>query len=268
PEQVSTWELGYKGTVAKKLYVDINYYNGLSKNFISPTISVPGRVTTANGFKVTPNPAFAGVVVNDNLKNASFLTFFNYGDVRAYGLDVGLNYSFNNFISLAIKYSWFGSDITKDNITNDANKDGYISLEEKSLNAPKNRGVAILSFQNLCKQKMFINIAARSVQQYDFYSGIQIGTAAGKGSRGKIDRPGLPPLLKNFDWGPLGNFTTVDLSAGYKLNKMVGVGMGITNLFDTKQIEFVGSPSIGRLISFEVKVHVPQDKDHLVKPVN
>ncbi|HEV8079160.1 MAG TPA: TonB-dependent receptor [Chitinophagaceae bacterium] len=257
PEQVNTWEFGYKGTIAKNLFVDINYYNGLSKNFISPTITVPGRVITANGFKVTHNPAFAGVVVNDTLKNASFLTFFNYGNVRAYGVDVGLNYSFNKFISLAVKYSRFGSNITEDNNKNDANKDGYTSLEEKSLNAPKNRGVAILSFQNLCKQKMFINIAARFVEQYDFYSGSQIGTAAGKGSRGKIERPGLPPLLKNFDWGPLGNFTTVDLSAGFKINKMVGVGMGITNLFDTKQIEFVGSPSIKRLFSVEVKLNVP-----------
>jgi outer membrane receptor for ferrienterochelin and colicins len=36
--------------------------------------------------------------------------------------------------------------------------------------------------------------------------------------------------------------------------------MGIYNLFNTKQIEFVGSPSIGRLISFELKVHVPNSK--------
>jgi iron complex outermembrane receptor protein len=265
PEQISTWEMGYKGTVAKKLYVDINYYNGLSKNFISPVQTIGGRVLFVGKIPVTHNPTFAGVVpMNDTLKNASFLTNFNYGDVRAYGLDVGLNYSFNKFISLAVKYSWFGSDITKDNIKNDANKDGYVSLEEKSLNAPKNRGVAILSFQNLCKQKMFINIAARFVEQYDFYSGSQIGTAAGKGGRGKIPRPSpLPPLLKNFDWGPLGNFTTVDLSAGYKLNKMVDVNMGITNLFDTRQIEFVGSPSIGRLISFEIKVYVPNNNKHL-----
>ncbi len=40
PEQVSTWEFGYKGTIAKNFFVDINYYNGLSKNFISPTITV------------------------------------------------------------------------------------------------------------------------------------------------------------------------------------------------------------------------------------
>jgi iron complex outermembrane receptor protein len=166
-------------------------------------------------------------------------------------------------INLAVKYSWFGSDITKDNIENDANKDGYVSLEERSLNTPRNRGIIMLNFQNLCKEKLFINLSARFVEQYDFYSGSQIGTDAGKGSRGKIDRPGLPPLLKNFNYGSLGGFTTIDLSAGYKLNKMVGVNMGITNLFDTKQIEFVGSPFIGKLISFEIKVHVPNNNKHL-----
>ena len=49
----------------------------------------------------------------------------------------------------------------------------------------------------------------------------------------------------------------IDFSAGYKLNQMIQLNMGITNLFDTEQIEFVGSPSIGRLIMFELKVHVP-----------
>jgi iron complex outermembrane receptor protein len=261
PEQVSTWELGYKGTIAKKLYVDINYYNGLSKNFLSPTQSIGGRALFVGEIPVTHNPAFAGV--NDTLKDASFLTFFNYGDVRAYGLDVGLNYSFNKFISLAIKYSWFDSDITKDNIKNDANKDGYISLEETSLNAPKHRGAILLNFQNLCKEKMFVNLSTRLVQQYEFYSANQIGTVAGEGSRGKVFG-GINPVdsqpryyLKNFDHGPLGGFTTVDLSVGYRINKMTSVNIGVTNLFDTKQIEFVGSPSIGRLIMAELKVHVP-----------
>jgi hypothetical protein len=39
---------------------------------------------------------------------------------------------------------------------------------------------------------------------------------------------------------------------------MVSAGVSITNLFNTEQIEFVGSPSISRLISFELRVHVPQ----------
>ncbi len=267
PEQVNTWEFGYKGTIAKNLFVDINYYNGLSKNFISPTITVYGRVITANGIKVTHNPAFAGSARNDDtLRNAQFLTFFNYGDIRAYGLDFGLHYTFSKFLNASIKYSWFGSDITRDVSKNDANKDGYVSLEETSLNAPKHRGAILLNFQNLCKEKMFVNLSTRLVQQYEFYSANQIGTVAGEGSRGKVfgginPENGQPRYyLKNFDHGPLGGFTTVDLSVGYRINKMTSVNIGVTNLFDTKQIEFVGSPSISRLISFEIKVHLPQDK--------
>jgi iron complex outermembrane receptor protein len=117
--------------------------------------------------------------------------------------------------------------------------------------------------ENLCKQRLFINVSARIVQQYEFYSGIQIGTEAGEGKRGKVyggidPNNGQPRYYpKNFDWGPLGGFATIDFSAGYKLNQMIQLNMGITNLFDTEQIEFVGSPSIGRLIMFELKVHVP-----------
>ncbi len=111
---------------------------------------------------------------------------------------------------------------------------------------------------------MFVNLSARLVQQYEFYSANQIGTVAGEGSRGKVFG-GINPVngrprwyLKNFDHGPLGDFITVDLSTGYKINEMVSVNIGVTNLFDTRQIEFVGSPSIGRLIMAELKLHVPK----------
>jgi iron complex outermembrane receptor protein len=266
PEEVNTWEFGYRGTIAKKLFVDINYYNGLSKNFLGTTKPVSGRILYAGDVRVYP--ANAGTVGPDGvLHGASFSTYFNYSVVRAYGLDAGSTYSFNKFISLAIKYSWFNSDITKDDMKNDANGDKYVSLEETSLNAPNHRGLVVLSFQNLCKQKLFVNISARIMQQYDFYSGVQIGTESGKGSRGKvawIDPNGVTRYyLKNYDWGPLGGFTTIDLSAGYKVNEMTSVNIGVTNLFNINQIEFVGSPSIGRLIMFELKVHVPNSSKEL-----
>ena len=265
PEEVSTWEFGYKGTIAKKLFVDINYYNGLSKNFLGTSKTVSGRILYAGDVRVWPsNP---GVVGADGiLRGASFGTYFNYSAVRAYGLDAGFTYSFNKFIRLGINYSWFNSDITDDDMKNDANGDSYVSLEETSLNAPNHRGLINLSLENLCKQRLFINVSARIVQQYDFYSGVQIGTEAGEGKRGKV-YGGIAPngqtrnYLKDFDWGPLGGFTTIDLSAGYRLNQFLQLNMGITNLFDTEQIEFVGSPSIGRLINFELKVHVPNKKE-------
>jgi len=258
PEQINTWELGYKGNIAKKVYIDISCYNGLSKHFLSPSIPVQGRVFFVGDVPVVHNPAAAGKVVNDTLDNATFFTFFNYGDVRSYGIDLGVTFSFSKIISFAMTYSWFGSDITNDDPKNDANDNGYVAADEKSLNAPKNRGAATLSFQNLLKQRAFVNISTRLVQEYDFYSGSQLGTAEGKGKRGVIYQgPNVKAIMANFDRGPLGGFVTIDLSAGYSINNMVAVNAGVTNVFNTNQAEFVGSPSIGRLIMVEVKVHVP-----------
>ncbi|MDQ6608568.1 MAG: TonB-dependent receptor, partial [Bacteroidota bacterium] len=267
PEEIKTWEVGYKGTLSKKLYVDVNGYYGKSKNFLSPAIISSGRALKVGDIPVTPAPVYAGTVNSSGvLSNALFATYFNYGEVSSYGVDLGVNYYATENISLAVKYSWFGSDITDDNIKNDANKDGYVSLEERSLNAPKNRIASTLSFQNICNGKMFINVSGRWVQQFDLYSGSQIGTAAGEGKRGVV-YAGKNPIngtdrfiFKNFDHGAIGGFTTFDLSAGYHLNEMVSLGAGVSNLFNTTQREFVGSPSIDRLYSVELKITVPPMK--------
>jgi iron complex outermembrane receptor protein len=265
PEEINTFELGYKGTVAKKLYIDVNGYYGQSKYFLSPAISVGGRALAVGDIPITTPLLLPGTVTNDTLKNAFFSTYFNYGEVASYGVDLGLNYYFSDNVNFALKYSWFGSDITKNNIKNDANRDGYVSLEERSLNAPENRFAATLGFQNLAKGKMFANISARYVQEFNMYSGSQIGTKEGQGKRGSVyggkTSTGADRYYpKNFDWGPVGGFTTVDVSLGYRFSEMLGINAGVSNLFDTKQIEFVGSPSIGRLYSIELKVHVPPTK--------
>ncbi|WP_439504940.1 TonB-dependent receptor [Sediminibacterium sp.] len=266
PEQINTWEFGYKGTVGKKLYVDINGYYSNSKNFLSPAITVGGRALSVGNIPITTPLLLPGAVTGGILNGAAFSTYFNYGEVASYGVDLGLNYYFNDNVSWAVKYSWFGSDITKNNIKNDANRDGYVSLEERSLNAPANRFSSTLSFQNMAKGKMFLNISMRWVESYDLYSGNQIGTKVGAGSRGVV-YGGINPLtnlprnyVKNFNWGALGGFTTFDISTGVKLNSQLSIGAGISNVFNVKQLEFVGSPSIGRLFSLELKAHIPNSK--------
>jgi iron complex outermembrane receptor protein len=146
PEEVSTWELGYKGKLYEKFFMDISYFNGLSKNFFSPLVGVRGRAISVGDRLVTHNPSFAGVVVNDTLKNANFSTIFNFGGIRVYGFDIGANYDFNKFVSLALRYSWMGSDITKGKPENDANKDGHVLADEKSFNGPQNRGCGNFEF--------------------------------------------------------------------------------------------------------------------------
>ncbi len=263
PEQISTWEIGYKGSIGGKLYIDVNAYHGSTQNFLSPAISVGGRALSVGSIPI-PSLLIPGTTNSSGiLSGAAFSTYFNYGQVASYGFDLGINYYFTNNINLGFKYSAFGSDITDDNIKNDANKDGYVSLEEKSLNTAKHRMSSTLSFQNLCKGKMFVNLSLRWVEQFDMYSGSQISTAAGEGKRGSV-YGGINPLTglpryytKNFDGGPLGGFTTIDISTGYKFNETFSIVAGVSNLFDTKQKEFVGSPSIGRLFSVELKAHIP-----------
>ena len=262
-EEIDSWEFGYKGVIAKKLFVDITYFDNRSNNYIGPNQSIGGRAIST--FGQTLRPVNPGREVNGILQGASFSCNFNYGEVHSYGLDVSMNYTINNFINLNVQYSWFGSDITDNNIKNDANGDKYVSLEERSLNTPEHRGLIGLNFQELFKKKMYINISTRIVQQYDYYGGQAIGTEAGKGTRGRVlwvnIRGDSLYYLKNFNWGPLGGFISIDLNAGYRINQMLSLNMGITNVLNTRQMEAVGAPSIGRLIMFELKVHVPNKKD-------
>ena len=76
-----------------------------------------------------------------------------------------------------------------------------------------------------------------------------------------MDGDGVNEIVENarvgrtWNYGPLGGFV-VDANIGYSLNDNVSLGVNVTNLFDTDMREFVASPAIGRLISFELKYNV------------
>ena len=106
----------------------------------------------------------------------------------------------------------------------------------------------------MLKDKFHFMLGARYVQQYDFYSGNQIGTEKGEGKKGMVE--GNKFVNYNFDRGPLGGFLSCDFSAGYSFTPSLSVNLNITNIFNSRQIEFVGSPSIGRLIMAEVRVEL------------
>ncbi len=241
-EEVSTWELGAKGKPFKRMWVDANAYYGASKNFITPALPVGGRALSVNGINVSHNPVFAGTVSNDTLQGATFFTFFNYGKARVYGLDVGVKYALAPSVQLALEYSWMNASFED----NDANRDGVITPDEKSINAPNHRGSARITVENLLKDRLALSLGARVVQQYDFYSGNQVGSAQGAGTR-------TPP--KNFNYGPLGGFATVNFDLSYRWSRNVMFNFNMSNIFNSKQIEFVGSPSIGRLAMASIRVN-------------
>jgi iron complex outermembrane receptor protein len=248
PEEINTWETGYKSTIGKKLFVDVNAYYGNSRNFIGPLQTVAGRVLQVGDILVTHNPATAGTIINDTLRNASFNTYFNYGKVNGYGTDLAVRYDFSNKFNAGIRYSFFDSDRKKDKPRNDANKDGKVSLEEKSLNAPHHRLILNTGVQNLSKHNLFATLTGRYTSFYSFYAGTQVSAREGSGKR----MPG-----KNFNRGPLGGYLIVDVNAGLKIDKTTFININLTNLFNSSQYEYIGSPAIGRLLSVEFKIDLP-----------
>lgn len=267
-EKINAIEFGYKGAITQKLFADVAVYRSKSKNLFTPFIEIEGRALYVGGIPVSPTfPGYYDPVTGE-LQDAGFGTFFNFGNVLIHGTDIGLNYDFNKWTNLSLKYSWVASDLAKGKIENDANQDGYVAVDEKSLNTPSHRISASINFQELCKQRLSIGLSIRYVARYDFYSGRQMSTASGEGTWGVIygglDKLGTPRYYqKNFDWGPLGGFTSLDLSGLYKFNSTTSLGLNITNVLDTKQREAPGSPLIGRLIMFELRVTVPNRKKEL-----
>ena len=106
---------------------------------------------------------------------------------------------------------------------------------------------------NYSGKKFFGSVFTRYVQAYDFYSGINVAAAAnptlGVRENARFGR--------TYNYGPLGGFITVDVSAGYRLSSYLTASAQVVNLFDTKMREFVASPFIGRLYSAELKVMLP-----------
>lgn len=240
PEQVQTFEVGYKGTPTEKLFVDLSSWYSMSENFISPLTGITPILGKEKVIKKGDKD------VTEKASNALnyYLTYLNYGNVNSWGTDLGLNYYINDFFSVGAKYSYFDSDITDtDNLDNDANGDKKVSAAESSLNAAQHRFNFNFTARDLFDKKFFGSVNVRVLPEYDFYSGVQIAAEENAGKR-------VAPY--NYNYGPLGGFTSVDLSAGYKFTNWLTLGASVTNLFDTAQREYVGSPEIGRLYNAEL----------------
>ncbi len=248
-ETIQTLEAGYKGVLGGKLYLDANGYYNFSKNFISPTINIAtnGRTVTQRGSK-----AMSQVIPGTPATGSTFLlTYLNFGDVNTFGFDLGMNYYLRHNLTLSLNYSFFDFDLDKSDLKNDGNRDGRVNESDLPINTPKHK---LSGGVSLSQPKYFGSLFVRWVDEYDFFSGINV---AAKTNRSLIYN-GEPVIEgrrvgRDFNEGPLGGFVNVDLSAGYRLTPAFTIAGHVTNLLDEKVREFVASPAIGRLFSAELK---------------
>ncbi|MFN8310074.1 MAG: TonB-dependent receptor [Chitinophagales bacterium] len=93
PERVQTVELGYRGLIAKKLFIDISGYTSFYKNFLGYKL---GATFSGKGFQEGVIRPFQVYRISANAKDL----------VMTYGLSVGVNYYFIKNYSLSGNYSW------------------------------------------------------------------------------------------------------------------------------------------------------------------
>ncbi|MBC6989013.1 TonB-dependent receptor [Hymenobacter sp. BT491] len=248
-ETINSVEVGYKGKITPKFYFDANAYYNTSENFLSPAINIAtqGRKVTQRGStplsEVVPGTPESGA--------ATLLTYVNFGKVNTYGADLGATYYLTNAFNLVLNYSYFGYDLDKNDKRNDGNKDGKVQTQiDLPINTPSNKASFAVNYSG---KKFFGSVFTRWVQEYDFFSGINVAAAANT----ELGIKENARYGRTWNYGPLGGFTNVDVSAGYHVNSYLTASAQVVNLFDSKVREFVASPFIGRLYSVELKVNLP-----------
>jgi iron complex outermembrane receptor protein len=249
-ETIQTIEAGYKGIINRKVFLDVNGYYNFSENFLSPLVNIAtnGRTVTHRG-----SQSMSEVIPGTPPTGAAFLlTYLNFGKVNTYGADLGINVIANNEITLSLNYSYFNYDIDENDPNNDGNRDGKVNVSDLPINTPKHKANFSIKYN---KDKIFGSILTRYVAEYDFFSGINVAAKTNP----ELIYNGDPVIEgkrvgRDFNEGPLGGFVTFDVSAGYRISPLVTIAGQVVNLFDSEVREFVASPSIGRLVSVELKL--------------
>ena len=197
PETNNTWELGYKGVIANRLFVDITGYRSNFKKFMSPLVII------ANPLTATPTFAY-DAKTGEVLKSATAnplqipLTYFNVGNAQITGTDMGLKFLVTPTIAINGTASLQKLDTIERKATD--------PIEATSFNSPTTKFNVGMDFANLYNDQLRAGFTVRYVNGYRFLSGI---------NNGKIP-----------------TFSTFDITAGYKIPSVgASINLSVQNLF-------------------------------------
>jgi outer membrane receptor for ferrienterochelin and colicins len=243
-ETIQSYEAGVRTLLGGRVSVDMNAYYNQSENFISPLVNIASAANPVTQRGSEPIATYSS-------SPAFVLTYVNFGKVDTYGADVGLSVFVNDWINLGLNYSYFDFSLDKDDPLNDGNRDGTVTDTDLPINTPTHKATFAV---NLSQQKWFGSVFTRWVDEYDFFSGINVAAK---------DNPDLliggDPVRvgqrvgRDFNEGPLGGFVSFDISGGYRLTQNVTAAASMINVFDSKVREFVASPAIPRMMTAELR---------------
>lgn len=237
--KTTTFELGYKGVINKKLAVSVNGYYSEIEDFIGPlrvetphvfldpTTFIPQLTAdivagtgmpTANAQDIATQVATAvggvpfGLVSPNEVQNPTevIVTYRNFGDINLMGADIALDYHVNQNWNIGATFTLLEKNFFED-------VDGFADIP---VNAPKNKFTGKLKYSN---------------------------PHAGFNARARFRFVDAFPVQSGVFNGDIEKYGVVDLNFDYEFAKNTTAALTVQNVFDNRHIEFIGAPELGRL---------------------
>ena len=228
PEEVNSYELGYKGIFGEKLFIDAVGYYSFYNNFIGTDIVADGATTVAfrNGNQV----------LVDGSTFTAVQTYINFGEAEVRGFDIGMNYYLNERYMLnanlsAIELIDFTNDVT----------DAQLPLNTPPLRI-KGGITAKEIFVNDVFRSPFLKINGRWQDSYQFLSGYWNTNVLLDDDGDLTNDEELPSKFE------------LDLSTGFDIaDTGIAFQASINNLFDTEKVDQLGTAPRGRTVWVSLK---------------
>jgi outer membrane receptor protein involved in Fe transport len=218
PELIKTIELGYKGLIQQRLFLDAYVYYNIYNHFEGGVdLVAPARVwndTTKTWQYLEFNPQ---VIANNSAPKAYYRRSYNATtQVTSWGASIGLSYNLNNQWTINSSYTY------TDALFDEEEEDELIA----KFNTPPHKVNVGISARNLFKKWGF------SVQ-YRWQDAFELEEAYAQG---------IVPAFHN-----------VDAQISYKIPSFkTTLRLGATNLLNQRRVEFLGGGTVGMLVYFQI----------------
>ena len=217
PEKIEAYEIGYKGLIAKKLFIDTYFYTSKYTNFIGGTAILVPKAAAGPGLPIesglggaSTREAYSRVANSKEvIKTNGFAVSLNYTITKGY--NVGLNFAQNNLKNFTSSPEQLYA--------------GY--------NTPKNRYNVSFGKRLNSGDKFGFNVNLRHQDQFVWEASFNQPTTTGTPSFGNTTVPKI---------------TALDAQVSYKLSAMKSIiKVGGTNIGGKPYIQAFGSAAVGSM---------------------
>lgn len=235
PETNDTWEIGYKGEISNKLFVDVTAYQTKYQNFQSPLSIIANPFAGSFAYnhatgKAVTDPAGGPQVV---------LIYYNLGEATIGGLDAGLKYYFSDNVSASANVGFLKVD-TINTIS-----------EATAINSTSAKVNAGMDFANIMPNTN-AGFSMRYVNRYSFQSGVNVGIIPSFGSldfsASYLVRTGTRITLQAQNIFACSGGTSVAAASGIASGKPAVYTVSQSCGFGQTHQEMLNMPAIGPLV--------------------